>query len=260
MGSVPPAFVINLDRSPERLAAVRTRFAAVGVDLVRFAGIDAARNPDLAADSVDQERFDAFMRRAAQPGEVGCALSHIALWETLADGDAEMLLLLEDDAVPTEHFADVANVVGALPGDWEICLLSSDGASGGRGSFWSAMAGGVTLNRHWRPGYLAGGYLVHRRILRHRATWPPQAKLAFPIDGWRYWAWLHDMAIYAALPRPIRSDRTVPSTIDHAGAVRAKRARTPGQVLRSHALRFAIVPRGAFFAARAWWRLKARRR
>lgn len=260
MGRMPPAFVINLDRSPDRLTAVRARFSAVGIELVRFSGIDAASTPDLAAGSVDQERFDAFMRRAAQPGEVGCALSHLALWETLADGDAEMLLVLEDDAVPTERIADVADVVAALPDDWEICLLSSDGASGGRGSFWSAAAGGVTLHRHWRPGYLAAGYLVHRRILRHREAWPPRAKLAFPIDGWRYWAWLHGMAIYAALPRPVRSDRSAPSTIDHGGALRAKQARTPGQVLRSHALRFAMVPRGAIFAARAWWRLKARGR
>ena len=257
MGGMPPAYVINLDRSPDRLAAVRARFRAVGVDAVRFAGIDAAACPDLAARSVDQERFHAFMGRVAQPGEVGRALSHFAVWETLAGGDAEMLLVLEDDAVPTEHFDAVASIAEVLPDDWEICLLSSDGASGGRGTFWSAAVGGVALRRHWRPGYLAAGYLVHRRILRHRDLWPPRAKLAFPIDGWRYWAWRHGVAIYAVLPRPVRSDRTAPSTIDHGGAVRAKRARTLGQLLRSQSLRFAMLPRGAYFAARAWWRLKA---
>jgi glycosyl transferase family 25 len=258
MERMPPAYVINLDRSPDRLAAVRARFAAVGVDLVRFAGIDASRDPDLAARSVDQKRFQAFMRRVAQPGEVGCALSHFALWETLADGDAEMLLVLEDDAMPTEHFAAVASIAGALPDDWEICLLSSGGVSGGAGSLWSAGVGDVMLHRYWRPGYLAAGYLVHRRILRHRGLWPPHAKLAFPIDAWRCWTWLHGMAVYAVLPRPIRSDRTAASMIDHGGAVRARRARTPGQVLRSHAVRLAMHPRGAFFAARAWWRLRAR--
>ncbi len=177
------------------------------------------------------------MGRVAQPGEVGCALSHFALWETLAEGDAEMLLVVEDDAVPTDHFDAVAGLADALPDDWEICLLSSDGVSGGRGSLWSAKVGGLTLHRYWRPGYLSAGYLVHRRVLRHRDLWPPRAKLAFPIDGWRYWAWLHGVAIYAVLPRPIRSDRAAPSTIDHGGAVRAKRARTLGQTLRSQSLR-----------------------
>ena len=255
MERMPPAYVINLDRSPDRLAAVRARFAAVGVDLVRFAGIDAAANAELVAASVDQDLFRAFMRRTAEPGEVGCALSHLAVWESLADGDDETMLVLEDDAFPAEHFGSIAQILAALPDDWEICLLSGTG----RHALWSAPAGALTVHRFGRPGYLAAGYLVHRRILRHRDRWPPRARLAFPIDAWRCWAWLHGMAIYAVAPRPIRSDRSLASTIDHAGTGRARQPRTPGDVLRSVVARGAMYPRGAFFAARAWWRLRARR-
>lgn len=253
---MPPAFVINLDRSPERLAAARHRFAAVGIAPTRFSGIDAAADPDRIAAAVDGERFRAFMRRPHQPGEIGCALSHFALWETLAEGDAEMLLVVEDDAVPTDHFDAVAGLADSLPDDWEICLLSSDGVSGGRGSLWSAKVGGLTLHRYWRPGYLSAGYLVHRRVLRHRDLWPPRAKLAFPIDGWRYWAWLHGVAIYAVLPRPIRSDRTAPSTIDHGGAARAKGAPTPGETLRSLLVRLSMYPRALSYGVRTWLRLR----
>lgn len=259
MGRMPPAFVINLDRSPDRMAAARARFQAVGVDVTRFAAIDATANPDLVAASVDQDLFRAFMRRTAEPGEVGCALSHFALWETLATGDVEALLILEDDAVPTDDFAVIEQIVDALPDDWELCLLSSDGSGGGPHSLRSVATADAAVHRLWRPGYLASAYLVHRRILHHRDRWPPCARLAFPIDAWRYWAWLHGMSIYTAAPRPIRSDRSLASTIDHSGAGRVKQARTPGRVLRSHVVRFAMYPRGVFFAARALWRQRARR-
>ena len=72
MGRVPPAFVINLDRSPERLAAVRTRFAAVGIELVRFDMSDCPQNAnDYQACAIGEVAFrstDAVTPAVPEPG------------------------------------------------------------------------------------------------------------------------------------------------------------------------------------------------
>ena len=255
MEQIPPAFVINLDRSPERLAIVRARFAPTGIELTRFRGIDAAVHTERIAASVDQARFEAYMHRPATPGEVGCALSHFALWDKLAESDAEAFLILEDDAAPAEHFPAIADVLDALPDDWELCLLSSVG----RMPLWSGRAGAVTVHRYWRPDYIGAGYLVHRRILRHRHAWPPQGRLPFMFDAWRYWAWRYGIAIYAAVPMPILQDTGVESTIDRSGDGRVKRRRGLVASMRSHVIRFGLYPRGIWYGARAWWRLRVRK-
>ena len=253
MGQIPPAFVINLDRSPQRLALVRDRFEPTGIEISRFAGIDAALQADRVAAAVDQTSFENYMHRPATPGEVGCALSHFALWDRLAESDAEAFLILEDDAAPTEHFSAIPQIMDTLPDDWELCLLSSVG----RLPLWSGRAGDVTVHRYWRPDYIGAGYLVHRRILRHRHAWPPHGRLPFMFDAWRYWAWRYGVAIYAAIPMPVRQDTAVESTIDRSGNGRVKRRRGLAAAMQSHLTRFGLYPRGIWHAARAWWRLRA---
>ncbi len=70
------AVVINLDRRPDRLAAITARWEALdtGVPLQRFPAIDG--------------------------GDAGCLASHLAV----LSGHEGPLLVLEDDAVFAEHF------------------------------------------------------------------------------------------------------------------------------------------------------------
>ena len=177
-----PAYVINLDRSPERLCAVTDAFAKFGIQMTRFAGIDAVNNPEVVEQGLNRTAFQSYMRRDAAEGEVGCALSHFALWDSLARNDHEFMLVVEDDAVPTNHVSRIGELVAALPDDWEILLLF------GRGKvpFHSIRAGALTIRRYLRPGYFAVGYLVHRRILRHRALWKRPQPVRFALDAWRF--------------------------------------------------------------------------
>lgn len=43
-------------------------------------------------------------RREPRNGEIGCTLSHYNLIKELANSDIEHMIILEDDALPTEHF------------------------------------------------------------------------------------------------------------------------------------------------------------
>jgi GR25 family glycosyltransferase involved in LPS biosynthesis len=111
--------LINLDRSPERLAEFKqlnthlvdcTRFSAVDGQTLDVTALQGAGlvNPDITA--------------TYSIGALGCAMSHIALWKRgLASGD--LLTVAEDDAVFHHQFQRHAvDVMGKLPADWDIVL------------------------------------------------------------------------------------------------------------------------------------------
>jgi GR25 family glycosyltransferase involved in LPS biosynthesis len=90
--------VINLDRRTDRLESFRHHVAEVaGPDLTsrvqRFAAIDG-RTLSLTPEIQHLFRGNNFSYRR---GFVGCALSHLALWEELAAGAVPGFLILEDD-------------------------------------------------------------------------------------------------------------------------------------------------------------------
>ncbi|MGI9254538.1 MAG: glycosyltransferase family 25 protein, partial [Thermomicrobiales bacterium] len=98
-----PAFVINLDRSPERLGPVMERIAAAGfTDIRRVRAVDgfvpeeladawsALGNPRLAVGD------HSFRHRA---GHQGCFLTHVHVWQRMLDEGIESATIFEDDVV-----------------------------------------------------------------------------------------------------------------------------------------------------------------
>jgi len=77
--------VINLDRSPERLATFRAEAERVGLAFERL--------PAVEAEAV-AERHGRLTR-----GEVGCFESHRAAWRSLVESGDPWLAVFEDDAV-----------------------------------------------------------------------------------------------------------------------------------------------------------------
>jgi hypothetical protein len=101
-------YVINLDRSPERWAAIQSEW---GIPLQRVSAVEAS------------------------PGWIGCALSHIkVIEEAKARGDP-YVLVWEDDCIPMKRNGEPANVrvikrlwdnvmerLSAHPARWDIVL------------------------------------------------------------------------------------------------------------------------------------------
>ncbi|CAJ1331536.1 unnamed protein product [Effrenium voratum] len=63
------------------------------------------------------------------PGSVGCALSHRAVWETLARSGEEWWLVLEDDLlwVASDLERCLEQVLSQLPDGWHLCYLGWHG-------------------------------------------------------------------------------------------------------------------------------------
>jgi GR25 family glycosyltransferase involved in LPS biosynthesis len=115
MTIIPQIHLINLERSAERLRLFRERNGHLS-DVVRVAASDGAtlnREALIGAGSIKSDL-------PYTPGALGCAMSHIKLWETAVAEDRSMTIF-EDDIVVSRHFEKRAReVLSALPPDWDI--------------------------------------------------------------------------------------------------------------------------------------------
>jgi GR25 family glycosyltransferase involved in LPS biosynthesis len=117
--SAPEICVINLDRSPDRLAEFAEFNGHLG-RIVRFSAVEGrALNIGalVRAGLVAPDVLSTF-----SPGAVGCAMSHVGLWkQAIATG--AILTIAEDDAIFHRQFLQhAADVMGRLPADWDIIL------------------------------------------------------------------------------------------------------------------------------------------
>jgi GR25 family glycosyltransferase involved in LPS biosynthesis len=114
--SDPSLHVISLKRTPER----RSLFAAVNRGL-RFTFFDAVDGQTLSPDAL---RRDGILGDPVpySNGALGCALSHLALWN-MAIQEEKVITVVEDDAVLRSDFAVSSQaVIERLPPDWDLIM------------------------------------------------------------------------------------------------------------------------------------------
>lgn len=118
-------FLINLDRSTERLQRASEQIEAAGFTFERVPAVDGATLTDEKIAKV----FDA--KAAAKrfhydltAGEVGCYLSHVKCWEKIIDDNLDYAVILEDDLLLDTQFASVISAIPQLKSDWHYLKLS----------------------------------------------------------------------------------------------------------------------------------------
>ncbi|AQS40849.1 MAG: Glycosyltransferase [Candidatus Tokpelaia hoelldobleri] len=115
-------YVINLDRSPERLAAVTAQFQAQGLELTRIAAFDAK--------FMDEETYQKLTigQNYIRPlimGEVACFLSHRLVWQKIAEGSAPYAAVFEDDIVLSSRARLLLHKTDWIPRDTHIIKLET---------------------------------------------------------------------------------------------------------------------------------------
>ena len=174
------AFVINLDRRPDRMDALAPRLDALGIAWERLPATDGG----VVAEATLQRRFVARgpLGRLGR-GDMACTLSHLAALERFLAGDAPAAVILEDDVEIADDLPELMATLDWLPENTDLVKLDRymtrglvillgrpTGAFGGR-------ALRPLLSRH------AGGagYLVTRRGAA-RILAMCRASIPVPID------------------------------------------------------------------------------
>ncbi|WP_239326534.1 glycosyltransferase family 25 protein [Snodgrassella gandavensis] len=90
-------FLINLDRRPDRLMFVKQQLENLGIAFERVSAVDGNCLTDEQKVFFNQQRFALECKRKAVNGEIGCALSHQAVWQRIVAENIPYALILEDD-------------------------------------------------------------------------------------------------------------------------------------------------------------------
>lgn len=233
------AIVVNLDRRPDRLVDCQTKLTqhCPWLDSERFRASDGkldvitendvtlswntARNVQyqkLRATRKGWNDLDSYKVKDLDhsPGERGCSASHIRAWKHCLDaaGDTEKpLLVLEDDAAPTENFTEVLErALVVLPGDAHILYLGYSQAADWRREI---SADVVEAEYVWTTV----GYII----------WPAGARVLLsrlpvdqPVDNWMATACAAGaLKSYCVRPKIIRQaeDWNVNSDVGHSDEV-----------------------------------------
>jgi GR25 family glycosyltransferase involved in LPS biosynthesis len=128
-----PAVCITLERRADRWRRFQDQPGLPNVK--RFLGVDG-KTIDLDTDdrvtTLTKRNIKTKTRRSHEEldsiGGVGCALSHIAVWQWMVDHNQDMCLVFEDDCVVPADFKERANGIinrslVQRPKQWDIWLL-----------------------------------------------------------------------------------------------------------------------------------------
>ncbi|WP_416355327.1 glycosyltransferase family 25 protein [Aureimonas phyllosphaerae] len=178
-------FVINLDRSPERLADIRADMAAAGIDLIRVAGVDGKAIPEAERDLLDTPRF--LRRHGKRPaaGEYGCYLSHLKAIEAVAAGAAEAGVVFEDDVRPRPEMLAVLQALASRD-DWDVVRFAHHRRPSRRRL--RVLPEGRTLAASFHgPTGSAAAYIVRRTAAQRLAEALKPMSLPFDVAIERGW-------------------------------------------------------------------------
>ena len=185
------AFLINLDRSPGRLAEADAQLRAAGVAYERVPALDG-RALGWAALRRRVSRFRFFLVHGRFPnlGEVACACSHLeACRRLLAAGEPAALVFEDDVALDPAAFRHALDLILPRldPARPDLFLLCDYGGTTGRGI---VPAGDASC---------AGAHLITAAAARRLLTLNEPVRAA--IDAWAHWA-ARGIAVHKVLPAP----------------------------------------------------------
>lgn len=152
---IPPIFVMNLDRSPQRWARVVEEVEKAGLSVTRLPAVDGK------ALSFDELRANTtVLSRLLQPrGVIGCYLSHKKFWQLVVDQSLERAIILEDDVRLVDnfkhHLLNHLAQVNSTSDPYDVIMLGAIGNIDPQGH-------GNVLHQMFT--YYMGGARPHRRI------------------------------------------------------------------------------------------------
>ncbi len=120
-----PVFVVSLAQSVERRAPLLAALERLGIahEVVDAAdGETLVRQREVPWSDATTLEPQPLLGRVMTPGEIGCAVSHLALWHRIAT-TLPRAIVLEDDCHLTPGFAEAVSGVEALAGTWDLVLL-----------------------------------------------------------------------------------------------------------------------------------------
>lgn len=119
---VDKIYVINMDKDIDNLINVNNILMKYNINYTRFSGIDVTK---LSKNYINKY---VLFKNVLTNSIMGCAISHIKIWEEVIKNNYKYVLILEDDIYIENDFYEVLNnAYTELPNNFDILYLGSGG-------------------------------------------------------------------------------------------------------------------------------------
>ena len=205
-------YVINLPDSAKRREALSDQLSRTSLDWEIFPAFDGRKmGADERSAIYDGKLARNNVGREMSNGEIGCAMSHRLVYRKMIDKNVPDAVVLEDDVVLDERFADAILSLSCFRLRNTVVKLEKD-FEGLRCSLW----GGVSLEGGWkikkpveRKYFLAAGYYLDNAAARSLLGY--SEKIVNVSDHWDFYRRFVDVRVL--VPGIVRQDRAVSSDI-----------------------------------------------
>lgn len=203
------AWVINLDRAPERLQRITAQLERLGLPWTRLSAVDARAFTPQQQAQLDKPTYRRRHGMEPVPGELGCYLSHVEVMRRFLAGDAAFALVLEDDVLLHDSLPAVLRGLMDHPARWDMVKLSA--VHSGTPQPYLEVAPGHQLAVMLSKCTGSSAYIVNRRAAEAylAGLLPMQLPYDHVFDqGWRF-----GLKVRMVTPTPCGHDEEIASTI-----------------------------------------------
>ena len=119
---LPRVYVINLDRSTDRLKDFRQSFESLGLDVVRVVAVDG-KAITLPHPDYDERNYLLYHGGQTSMGVIGCYFSHIKALRQFLETDEETALICEDDVSAKPELPQVLHEILQFKKHWDLLRM-----------------------------------------------------------------------------------------------------------------------------------------
>lgn len=202
-------WVINLDRSADRLARIGPALDALGLAWTRQRAVDARNLSPAQAAQLDETAYARKHGKRPALGELGCYLSHMEVMQNFLASPHEFALVLEDDAQLGAELPAVVAALERLSGRWDMVKLS--GVHSGTPQAVAALTHHTQLAVMLTRCTGSSAYVVNRHAAQ--VYLDRLLPMELPYDHVFDRGWALDLKIRLASPPPCGHDQGVETTI-----------------------------------------------
>lgn len=218
-----PIFIINLKRDIAKKERMEAMLGKLNLEFSIFEAFDGRDLSDAAIATI-YDRNNPRLKRQLSLGEIGCAMSHLGVYQKIIADGIKHAIILEDDAIIGKDFIDCLPIIECMPQDWELVLLGHSDSPNGLRHFCKVTiptANNRTKFSIGRPIITVGGtygYIINQKGAGKMLD---KIKLQMQIDG--YTGNYKEVNLYAIYPHTVRVDFGANSSI---GGSRTKKTKT----------------------------------
>lgn len=159
------SYLINLQRSPQRLSWMSDQFSQLGIEFERVEAIDGRQQTSSELQRHASPRLDGMEWTAS---EIACFLSHRKCWQIIASGEAPYAAVFEDDLHLDDEVAALLSGHYWIPMEAEIIKMEAPDENRYQGSA-SNFGRRHRLFRSGDPWNASGAYIVSKRLAERLA-------------------------------------------------------------------------------------------